>query len=338
MKFVVLGTFNGSGSSAIVDLLKEFNGFYECNAEIRFITDPYGIIQLERALVDDWDWIASAGAITDYIKLCEKYCHKQSHFPFAKFGLGYNDTINPLFMEITYKYIERLSSFTYIGDFYHYKSQKSYFRYCIDRCRYGIEYYSKGKIKVANRKSQVCYFAHPTNEEFIEATRDYIEELFAPHVRDESYLILDQALTPGQASKIHKYFRNAKMIIAERDPRDMFANELQMVNCDKDNYTREYGLHYCMRQKAMRQGIPEEDSNVIRVQFEKLICNYDTEVKRIAEFLDVPLENHIMPYKYLKPEISISNVAIWNNYIDKYKTIFKVIERELPELLYDIEK
>ena len=334
-KFVVMATFNGSGSSAIVDLLKEFKGFYECEAEIRFITDPYGIIQLERALVDDWDWVASAGAITDYINLCKRYCHKKSHFPLARFGLGYNTTINPKFMEITYKYIERLSKYTYRVDFYHYKSQKKYIRYCLDRLRYGIEYYSKGKLKTANRKGQISYFANPSREEFLEATRDYIEELFEEHFKsDNGYIILDQALTAGQAKKIHQYFRKSKLIIADRDPRDMYANELLQVNLNPDCYTDEYAHNYCIRQKAMHQGIPKDDKDVLRVQFESLICNYDTEKRRIAEFLNVPLESHINPRKFLKPEVSIKNVMLWKKRYSQYENVYRIIENELDELLY----
>ena len=61
--YLAIGGYFYSGSSAVVDLLKEYRGFYESGSEIRIINDPYGLIQLERALIEDWNWIRAAMAI-----------------------------------------------------------------------------------------------------------------------------------------------------------------------------------------------------------------------------------------------------------------------------------
>ena len=72
--FINVAGFFGSGSSAVVDLLKEFKGFNECDAEIRFVKDPYGISQLENALVNQWELVNSAAAIADFREMCRKGC------------------------------------------------------------------------------------------------------------------------------------------------------------------------------------------------------------------------------------------------------------------------
>lgn len=334
-RFVILTSYLGSGSSAVRDLLKEFEGFHECRAEIRFLTDSYGLIRLEDALLNNWDWVASTGAIYDYISVCKKYCRKKNNFPFTCFGLNYKKNINPDFMKITYKFLNRISCFKYKEDFYDIKMKKGYFRYCFDRIRYGIEFYSKGKIRVANRNIEPLYFAKPTKEQFYEAVKDYLEELFEPHfAQGNTHLILDQALTATVANKVHDYFRNAKVIVTDRDPRDMYANELRLVNLNTDCYSEKYVKEFCIRQRAIREGIPNDDCDIMKVQFENLIVDYEENMKRIADFVGVPMEKHQNPFLYLDPKKSIKNVGYAKKSYPQYEKIYEQIEREIPEYIY----
>ena len=126
MTFINVAGYFGTGSSAVVDLLKEFKDFYECDAEIRFIKDPYGISQLENALVNQWELVNSAAAIADFREMCRKGCRPGGNNPFAKAGLAYKQRIATDFMDIVDEYIGRLTEYQYIGDFYHFKFKKPY--------------------------------------------------------------------------------------------------------------------------------------------------------------------------------------------------------------------
>ena len=95
--FVDVSGFFTSGSSAMVDLLKEFRGFYESNAEIRFIKDPYGIVQMENALINQWEFINSSAAISDFLELCEKGCRNGKGL-FSPAGFNLKKTISKDFM------------------------------------------------------------------------------------------------------------------------------------------------------------------------------------------------------------------------------------------------
>ena len=145
--YLAIGGYFYSGSSAVVDLLKEYRGFYESGSEIRIINDPYGLIQLERALIEDWNWIRAAMAIEDFINYCKKCARTKSYFPLAPFGMGYKDKLNHKFIEITLEYIENLTDFKFDADFYAFKAKDSYLKYVINRCRAGIEKYSGGRLK-----------------------------------------------------------------------------------------------------------------------------------------------------------------------------------------------
>lgn len=194
--YVIVAGFFASGSSAIVDFLREFKGYYECRAEIRTIKDPYGIKQLEHALVDDWDVITSTTAISDFLEYSTKWSRSGGGKNIlARAGLNYEKTINPRYMKLTKEYINALTSYKYNGDFYHFKFKKTYFKYVIDRIRWVIEHYSKGKIKTINRTKN-CYFARPTRSEFEKATKKYFDDLFEPFFISGEYdhIILDQAI------------------------------------------------------------------------------------------------------------------------------------------------
>lgn len=334
--FVDVSGFFTSGSSAMVDLLKEFRGFYESDAEIRFIKDPYGIVQMENALVNQWEFINSSAAISDFLDLCKKGCRNGKGL-FAPAGFNLKKTISKDFMKITEEYINELTDYTYKFDFYHYKFKKPYLRYVIDRYRWAIEYLTKGKLKTANRNIATCYFAHPTQEVFNDATKRYFNRLFEEQVndKDNAFIILDQAVSPNNTQVIHRYFSKAKMIIIDRDPRDMYVDDILWgENLDKNYQTKEAAQRYILRAKALRDNIVLDD-DILYVRFEDLIINYDETRIKILHFLGLEESDHINKKACLKPEVSIKNIGIWRKFYDECHEAIDTIQEALPELCYD---
>ena len=334
MTFVIVSGYIGSGSSAIVDYIKEFENTYECEAEIRTIRDPYGICQMEQALVDHWELINSSAAITDFLNLCNICSRKGGgKFPLARAGLRYSETVSKDFMKITQRYIDKLVDYEYCQDYYYGKFKKPYLKYAIDRCRFGAEVYSNGKIRLANRNIK-CYFSKPTAEQFCAATQEYFQELYEPRVDDGGFIILDQAVSPNNTQVIHKYFKKAKMIVVDRDPRDMYIDEiLHREMLDDDLSSCEAGIRYAVRQKALRSNAVD-DADVLYVNFEDMIMNYEETGKRIMDFLGFTEKDHSSPKKHLKPEVSSKNVRMWQRHYAEYKDALDTLREELPELCY----
>lgn len=331
MNYVCVSGFFASGSSAVVDLLKEMDGFYECSAEIRIIRDPYGISQMENALVSQWELINSTAAITDFLNLCKVCCRPRST-PLSRAGMGYTKTVSKDFMRYAQDYVDDLTDFKYKSEFYYHKFKKPYVKYVTDRCRWGIEHISKGRIKSANRNISDCYFALPSQEKFNNATKKFFDNIFMQQ-KEKGYstIILDQAVSPNNPTVIERYFTNAKLIIVDRDPRDMFIDDLLFgVNFDKDFYSREAGLRYAIRQKALRKDITNS-SNILYVRFEDLILDYDNMVLKILNFIEIPTDGHKNKGKYLKPEVSKENIGIWKSKYDECKDALDAIKETLPE-------
>ncbi len=331
MRFVCVSGFFASGSSAVVDLLKEMKNFYECSAEIRIIKDPYGITQMENALVSQWELINSTAAISDFLQLC-KICARVQHTPFSHAGMGYSKTVSKDFMKYAHEYVDELTAYKYKSEFYYHKFKKPYIKYATDRCRWGVEHVSKGRLKLANRNIPYCYFAAPTQEQFNSATKKFFDNIFMDQSKaGYSSIILDQAVSPNNPSVISRYFSDAKMIIVDRDPRDMFIDDLLYgVNFDKDFYSREAGLRYAMRQRALRKDIIENE-DIMYVRFEDLILDYEKKVPEIMQFLGLDSVSHINKGLYLKPEKSSKNIGIWKSKYKECKDALDAIKEKLPE-------
>lgn len=337
MTFINVSGFFTSGSSAVVDLLKEFSDTYECKAEIRIIKDPYGISQLEHSLVDSWELINSSAAIADFLSLC-RICSRTGggSFPLARAGLSYCKTMSKDFMTITEEYIDDLTSYKYAQDFYHTKFKKSYFKYVIDRCGRGLDKATKGNIKSLKKCIPQSYFSAPTQEQFNAATQKYFEKLYAEQAKNGRYIILDQAVSPNNPTVINRYFKSAKMIIVDRDPRDMFIDDIFNwgEKYFEDMHSRDAGYKYAIRQKALRKGIVD-DPNILCVRFEDVVLNYDVTKKKIMEFVGFSEEDHIRKREFLQVERSAKNVGIWKGKYEEYKDAIDAIAEEVPELCYN---
>lgn len=333
--FVNVSGFFYSGSSAMVDLLKEFRGCYESNAEMRFIRDPYGIIPMEQTLLHRWDWINSSAAISDFYDFM-KLCARPKGL-FLPMGYGLQKTITPNFLNIAKEYIDDITDYTYKIDFYHYKSKKSFLRYQLDRYRWAIEHITKGKLKTANRNIATCYFSRPTQQQFNDATQKFFSRLFEGHANEdgETFIILDQAIPVNNTQVIHRFFKKAKMIIIDRDPRDIFCDEIKSgERFDLDGKTIEAARRFVIRFRAMREGVVLDD-DILQIRFEDLIINYDETRIKVLKFLGLQESDHINKMSFLKPDVSIKNIGIWRKYYEDCHEAIDFIEKELHSNCYD---
>ncbi len=333
MKFIDVTGYFYSGSSAVVDLIREYDDIYECKAEIRFIKDPGGLFELEYALVHNWDLINSTAAVTTYLDMCKIWARGNGRNPFSVSGLGYARKLNPDFYKLSQEFIDNITTYKYKGDYYHYKFRKGYFKYILDRWRWAAEYLSKGKVKTANRNIEDCYFTHPTEEEYNKAVKVYIEKIFNMNgIAENMSILLDQAISANHPEVLSKYFNDAKMIIVTRDPRDIYIDMSQWgMNLDDDIYSRESGLRFSIRHKQLLNNTYDSNKDILYIKFEELCLNYEKQVKKIETFLGINSSNHTLVKKYFDPEKSKHNVGIWKTNYDKYKQAIDVIKETMPE-------
>lgn len=338
MKFIIWSGFIGSGSSAVGDYLKEFSHTFECGKEIRFIKDPGGISDLKLHLIDHWDFVNSLFAGQQFLKM-SKIWARYGNSPFSRPGLSYNKHINKNYYNLSKDYLSSLSLCTLKQEFYCTKFCKPYFKYVFDRNRAYIERKTKGIIKIANRRIPKSYLCNPNLESFSKSTKEYICNLFSPHQFSngiENTILLDLAISPCDLTPLDLYFDDAKMIIVERDPRDIYVEDVEEAcNMNEKVGSYEDGLVFAERMRCMYSKVVRNNPKVLFIRFEDFVVNYEENAKIINKFVNFDEINHVSKNKYFNPSYSIRNVGKWKKYYPQFKDALDVIKEKLPDLCYD---
>jgi hypothetical protein len=323
--YICVSGYGWSGSSACVDLLKEFEGFGALQGEFRIAKDPYGLRDLEGSLVHNWDFIRHDVAIRDFLAFCKVLSRETGLF--SKVGKNFANKLNIDFMLESKSYINRLTNMTYLGDtFVH---------------RYNIPAYKnfimKARSKLGKNNAKLMYFARPNEVDFIRETRDYIDSLFVNYMSIEKIntLVLDQAIPPTNIIGTSKYFKNIKIIIVDRDPRDIYVNMIrgrgllgpELIKRDSvDKYIK---WHKQLRRSSVsdRNNI-DINKHVLRLNFEDLVLNYNDSILRIKDFLEIDMQ-HNQKLMHFDPSYSIKNIGLWREY--KNQSIMHDIGSELKD-------
>ena len=332
-RIIVSTGYMGSGSSAITDLISEFK---DCKNDYKsyeyvLMHSPDGIFDLEDKLLLGNNAIRSDEAIRTFYNHAKKLYDKK----FWWVG-NYKKIIGNDFMKVTDEYVNSLIDFNYKGYWYTHEevNTKMFLKLLLQK---PIKILTKRKVnfnKVLkyNDGMKICF---PTKEEFYTKTKKYIDNLFELIGGNSQNIILDQFVLPFNLYRIDNYFDDSfKVIVVERDPRDIFilnkyiwAQKRCGVPMPYD--AEEFSKYY----KKMRESeIPTYSKKVLRIKFEDLIYNYDKELKKIMKFLGFNENNHVNKFSRFNPKISIKNTQLFNK--KQYEEEIKILEKELQNYLY----
>jgi len=308
--FVGVSGYGWSGSGAVVDLLKEVDGFCVPSFEFRLIKDPYGIIDLETFLVQNWEVIRHDTAIHDFLWYCHVLNRKVSKF--SGYGLDLGEKLNVDFIAETQTYISNLTKLNYYGKTMVYDYKLSLSAFLINKIM------RKLGLRKNNKK---MYLSRPGQTEFLIETRRYLFNLFKNYARDNKlrFIVLDQAIPTINIDKAMRYFDEIKLIIVDRDPRDIFVdlvNQKTLIGPEllNEDAAEKYILwHKTLRVNSEYLNNNVKSKNVLRLQFENLVLDYDQCIKEIISFLGTEM-NHIDKQLFFKPEESRKNIGLWKNY------------------------
>lgn len=329
MDYVLIAGYGWSGSSAVVDLLKEFNGFWDPNIEFRLIKDSYGLIDLRYNLVEKWDPLNSDIAIKDFVWLTNHLNHKNSKISLQQ-GLDYQNIFKDNFLIQTNNFLEHIIKYNYKSHWWFFDFKKTKLEYFI--------YKILRKVNKNKSNNSIMHFSNCTEEEFDKWSKLYINSLFSPIIKENNmqHIILDQAVPVQNPEMAQHYFDNYKIIIVDRDPRDIYVD---LINgkflLGQDLAVTHDVFKYIDWHKAMRKNLNNilKLSNIKYIRFEDLIINYDKSINEIVTFLNISPNEHIHKCELFKPNISKRNIGLWKNYSQQNE--IAIIEKELSEYIYD---
>lgn len=334
MRFISCASYYGTGSSAVTDYVSEFdNVFSFTDEEFRFIQDPDGISDLEFNLVECFNRHNSGHALKRYKRLVDFYNGNV-------FGKKYRSFFGDQWKKASYKYINSLTDFTFPGwwqyDLYD-RGNWFYFRKRIlNKILHETIWKKKPERTLNTMRKEMTYASHPSEEKFLNCTRDYIESLFS-FVTPSKYntVMVDQLLPPMNLQRYLRYFKNnIKVVVVDRDPRDLFVLEKYVwkdgiIPNDVETFCKWY--HYTRNHRKKES---MNTSEVKFIHFEDLIYKYDSETALLRKWLNLDEKDHKYQKKFFDPDKSINNTHVWNRYPQSKEEI-RYISQKLPEYLYD---
>jgi hypothetical protein len=328
--FICVSGYGRSGSSACVDILKEFEFIDGLDREFRIVKDPHGILDLELSVVDNWEFVGHNSAINDFLEYCLILSRKDGLF--KRVGKNFSELLFIDFMKESVDYINRLNDFKYSGNTllhrYHLNALQSFKQ--------------RLKTKFGFINASPMYFSRPSEEEFLDETRKYLRKIYNNFAakKNLSKIVLDQAVPPTNIYKTLKFFDNAKIIIIDRDPRDIYAtmlNERKFLGVGKNSIDRYIHWHHSVRKQTAQdlKNIHFMNKYVLRLNFEDLFLNYEKTIMKLKDFLDIDF-NHKDKGKRFQTESIGKHIGIWKEASNQDDIM--QIEKQLNEYCYFDQK
>ena len=327
--FIAVSGFGWSGASAFVDLLKEFNGIggietnqvrkWSGGIEFRMPKDPHGLIDLESALIDNWEFIRHDIAIKDFRNYVAMLSRDTGLL--KKNGKALS---RKLFVDLigeTNVFLEKITDFTYSGNTHVH-------RYYLSNIM-SIAAKIKSKFNIVN--SNQMTMARPDQEKFIKEVRNYTRNIFNNFsVKNElNSIVLYQSIPPTNFIKSMRYFDPIKLIIVDRDPRDVYVdlvNSKVLIGADVSD-KKEFVDKYILWHKITRSNSDAHHENVLRLTFEELVNDYNDTVDKVVDFTDINT-THSRKKSIFDPSNSSRNIGKWKSFHDQ--NAITTIQNEIP--------
>lgn len=335
MKIVTTTGFYGTGSSAVTDLLSEYDNV-KCKGdlEIRIAHDPYGISDLEYNLIENPNRHNSSNALKKF-----KAMIKRLHGTF--FSKIYEDYFNGKFELYSQEYIQKLIRCEYYGKWHYDIIERGNVFYFLSRSYNKIFTLLKKLCHIQNEvghsllpKNEMAYITITEEADFLKATKDYFDKLLKEiNPENKKFVMVDQLVPPSNIIRYERYFSDLSTIVVDRDPRDIFLLE---KCCWKGHIIPYYDVNkFCQWYRWTREQYENTDKgNSIKIQFEDLIYKYEDTVDKIETFLGLDPDFHNRKFSKLIPEHSKKNTKLWEKY-NAYTNEIQFIEKHLKKYCYN---
>ncbi len=328
INFVDLSGYLFSGKSAVSNLLQEIKGFYSPDVEEDFelIRIQGGLADLEEALVKRWSLVRTDAAIRRFKKTIDIIGRNPVGMErLYRFGWGYGRRY-PGFQKEADAMINKMVIQTV---------RQEWPFPLIDSEKSALEVFLS-KIRRKILRSFVLWprvdFYWADGSDFYQHVQTFMDNIFAASVDSGvNNIVINNALEPYCPQNYFRFFRSIKSIVVDRDPRDCYITALQYAENNKkfkNIFTDMTCAHdidaFIKRIKLQRANTcREKHSNILRINFEDLVMEYEATKTQIFNFLQIREDDHVRKYEYFDPKKSVNNCYAWREYHDQI-TINKI--------------
>lgn len=337
--------FYGTGSSALIDFLREFDrcgvaldrdakGALRPYEHVPFYTSG-GLFEFGELMTNVNSAYGSDMIINKFIDSVDRLNDNN----FVSFG-SYRWLTGNRFKEISEEFLEQLGVYEANGATSEHKVKTRFSLVMVllqfaAKIVFGRPVYRWGKKNIYDNKPTM--FGMPDKETFYRAAKQYVKKYFDICAQEnKDVMVYDQLVCPQHTTLLDNYFDDSfKVITVHRDCRDIYS--LSKYFWSKPPYGFSAPLPTDIDRFAdywEKNTTYKEHKNLKRVQFEDLIYHYDETTAEIMEFLGLDEKDHIRKKQYFNPEFSIKNTQsfLMN---EETKLEAEEIAKKLPKSVYD---
>ena len=323
--------FGSTGSSAVSDYLKEF----DCNqvldkVEFTIAYGTDGLADLEKHLMFPAARSSEGTAAIIRFRLKMKgltrYLSKNTSLSAGQISRLTDEYLDSI-TELYWKGYQN-----YSGSFWHLQFGRKIMKARIVPI---IEKITKKKYE-GYPFEDLPFSVKPDN--FYPETQKFIKNLLTAMNADFSKnIVMDQPFSGPNPQASFPFFEDPFAIVVDRDPRDnyVFAKTklLGVYTFMPTENVHDFIKYY----RALRDNQPykNQGKRVLNIQFEEMVYDYDLATEKIRNFLELPANPH--PKSIFDPAMSIANTQTFKRF-PQFKDEVAIIEKELPEYLFDFGK
>lgn len=332
-KILLVGGLGSTGSSAVVDFLRDRPDFGTINEEFRLLTDPGGLLTLHNTFTNLWSHYQCSDAILRYTELVDSLSSRYS----KKYAnLRHYKTYNPAFNDAALSQLNNIADLEYKGLWY--GNDSTLTRYL-------------NSFKVVNDNNFVkrsMFVPRIVSKEAMDAfVRNTVTSVLKPHLECSSIFGLNENLSCMYPNELLRIFPDAKMLTVVRDPRDVLFDSRRVnwpsIPQDFDGYLKWQKSVYLGFLDVLDGLDPSYKERFKVIRFEDLVTNYDIVSKEILEFIEPEWSTLsgatvVKSARFFKPEDSMKNIGQWKGKLSAEQSL--AFEKTLTDFIkyfdYDV--
>lgn len=327
MRIITCASYYGTGSSAVTDLFSECDGICSLgNCEYRFLHEPDGISDLEYNIVENNHRHNTSDAIKRFMKYMKSL---------ETMGYGGYDVFGEEFPILTKKYVNEITQLKSHSWWNKDRADKGKLFGIADRAYSFAKRILTGNLHSERKFSllqnrEYGYYTAISEDEFLIATKKYVRKLInSANPNNCPYVMVDQMVPPTNSKRFVRYFDDVKIIVVDRDPRDLYLLEKVIWQWGIIPIeTVEEFVEWFKITRKYASVVDEDSKKIIRIKFEDMIYHYEETRKKLLEFVEIPESFHIHPKTRFNPGISIKNTNL-KKQINGFENDIKYIENNL---------
>ncbi len=326
--------YYGTGSSAITDIMKEFESvFVKSDFEIRFLHDPYGLSDLFHHLIENPNRHNSSYYLN-------KFINQINDFAGNKYLKRYNHYFNYKFLLRANHFVDRIIISKFKGYFHQDVNDLNFmfrFSYKVLNKLLQSTLYINQERGLNLPFNKYTYIVNSDYENFISASTELISNLVDDISGDQNFVLIDQFFPPSNVARYSSFYNKAKVIIVDRDPRDIYLLEKYFIK-GSIVPTKDIDV-FCEWFESIRVTQEREclEENVLLISFEDLVFNYDSKIEEIIQFVGLDSSDHLNKFKYFNPLVSRKNTNLSESFPNESHSL-TIIERRLGKFIYDFKR